>query len=52
MYALAILVDPRVVQSRVIGEYLRLFNLEDWTYEELADIVGHDCWVQHSVMTP
>lgn len=51
--ALSILVDPSVVEA-LSGESSQRMHgggLED-TYFGPADMVGHECWVQHSEMTP
>lgn len=49
--ALAVLVDPCVVEATGFGQSVREEYHVD-THLGPADMVGHDCAVQHSARTP
>ena len=49
--ALAVLVDPCVVEATSFGQSVREEYHMD-THLGPADMVGHDCAVQHSARTP
>ena len=51
LYALAVLVDPCVVEATSFGWSVRKeYHMN--THLGPADMVGHDCAVQHSARTP
>jgi len=52
MNTFAILIDPCVVETARVSYQTNTLKAGRGTYFDPAAIVGHDCCVQHSDMTP